>query len=289
MSKNCSCLTQYANNSGEHEQGIINQLCKSDIYRDHVQILDKSTVTNHNAINPNSWISHIYGDEQHTEKAMHNFINAFEKWLPLSRAANAPVRACIILTAYATPERISIYTNMLQQWIYADVKTPIYVIDSGGLNMLATILAEAKNFTYVCYTQQKTVGRKNRPSITERTSLERLMLERPEILQHNMCFKITCKYFVPNIDAIIARVPHDADMVLQYTHTSKEENTEFIGMTPLILQHVLQRVNKNTNLEHAVVQEIALNPNFKRYRLQPIPIPYSNRVKRTDNSTLKYL
>ena len=76
-------------------------------------------------------------------------------------------------------------------------------------------------------------------------------------------------------------------MVLQYTHTSKEENTEFIGMTPLILQHVLQRVNKNTNLEHAVVQEIALNPNFKRYRLQPIP--YSNRVKRTDNSTLKYL
>jgi hypothetical protein len=104
-----------------------------------------------------------------------------------------------------------------------------------------------------------------------------------------MCFKITGKYFVPNMDAIIARVPHGTDMVLQYTHTRKAENTECIGMTPTVLQRVLRRVKKNTTLEHAVIHEIKHTPNLKRYRLQPVPIPYSNRVKRANLTTLEYL
>ena len=304
------CLTQYMqntkcmNSSGEHtvtgayagecyEQGVMNQLCKSDMYKDHVYILDRSAVTNHITINPNSWISHIYIGKPETEEVMRNFITANEKWLPLRRATtvrgDAPVRACIILTAYATPERISMYTNILHQWINANVKTPIYVIDSAGLNLLANIITGQKNYTYVCFQQPTTLPQKNRPSLTERTSLERLMLERPEILQYNMCFKITCKYFVPNMDAIIARVPHGTDMVLQYTHTRKEEHTECIGMTPTVLQRVLQRVNKNTSLEHAVILEIKHTPDLKRFRLQPVPIPYSHRVKRNNRSTLKYL
>lgn len=308
------CLTQYiknkkcTNSSGEqtlagayagecYEQGVMNQLCQSDMYKDHVYILDRSTVTNHVEINPNSWISHIYGEKPHTEKVMRNFINADEKWLPLRRATtvrgammhqDAPVRACIILTAYATPKRIPMYTNILQQWINDNVKTRIYVIDSAGLNLLADVTRQGK-YTYVCFQQPTTLPQKNRPSLTERTSLERLMLERPEILQYDMCFKITGKYFVPNMDAIIARVPHGTDMVLQYTHTRKAENTECIGTTPTVLQRVLRRVKKNTTLEHAVIHEIKHTPNLKRYRLQPVPIPYSNRVKRANLTTLEYL
>lgn len=179
------------------------------------------------------------------------------------------------------------YKKTLRRWSDAALETPIYVIDSAGQHLLAD---PHQNYTYVCFQQpESTLPQKSRVSVTERASLERLVRERPEILTCQLCFKITGKYFVPHMDAIIRRVPHDADLVLQHAHTRRTENTECVGMTPRILVRVLRRVNKRTTLERAVAQEITEFPDLKRVRLQPIPILSEDRVARSDGSVLAYL
>jgi hypothetical protein len=127
-------------------------------------------------------------------------------------------------------------------------------------------------------------------SSLEQESLRRVFEAHPEILRdYDLVFKITGDYFIPAMDAVIARIPHDTDVVLPYgggprKAGSKSENVEVIGMRPELWGRVLDRavVVPSRRLERAVGEEISKTRGLKRVRLPPIAIAHRVQTARGD-------
>lgn len=211
-----------------------------------------------------------------------------EMWLPQCRARSA-ARCCIMLTTYATPERVGEYKTVLQNWLRANMQVPIYVVDSAGLNLLRANAGE--KYTYVCFQQPPDTLKRSGPSLLERASIYRLLCEHPEIAEMDMVFKVTGKYFIPGMDAIIARVPPDTDMVLQHRRAFAyhSQNTEVVGMRPFLLLRTLSRVTGTNSWEKTTATEIHRCVNLKVVRLRKIRIAAEHRVRRSNRSILTYL
>ena len=216
------------------------------------------------------------------------YLQSTEMWLPECRASS-PLRCCIMLTTYATPERINLYKTVLQKWLRSNLQVPIYVVDSAGQNLLRVTTGE--KYTYVCFKQPADTLKRAGPSLLERASIYRLLCEHPEIAEMDMVFKVTGKYFIQGMDAIIARVPPDTDMVLQHRRAFSyyNQNTEIVGMKPFLLLKTLAQITKTTSWEKTTATEIRRCKHLKLVRLRKIHIPAKHRVQRANRSILKYL
>jgi hypothetical protein len=163
------------------------------------------------------------------------------------------------------------------------------VVDSAGQNLLRVTTGE--KYTYVCFKQPADTLKRAGPSLLERASIYRLLCEHPEIAEMDMVFKVTGKYFIQGMDAIIARVPPDTDMVLQHRRAFSyyNQNTEIVGMKPFLLLKTLAQITKTTSWEKTTATEIRRCKHLKLVRLRKIHIPAKHRVQRANRSILKYL
>lgn len=337
----CGELTTKGRWAGRcYEQGVMNKVARSTKYRDHVRIMDRSVITNGKKFNRNAWISQTLGHNKAiTEETMRAFLESPEQWLPvrvsLPRARSpspvppysplkpvnpaergarmgAPVhstRACIVLTAHATPDRADRYRRVLNQWSDARLDVPLYVGDSAGFGLLRPAPArrgvgapgdtgpghrDVVPYVYVSSTKKRrptfSAAAASSSLLDEQESLRRVFEAHPEILRdYDLVFKITGDYFIPAMDAVIARIPHDTDVVLPYgggprKPGSKSENVEVIGMRPELWGRVLDRaaVVPSRPLERAVGEEISKTRGLKRVRLPPIPIAHRAHTARGD-------
>ena len=241
-----------------YEQGVMNRLFHKK-YNNDVCVLDESTISNSITLKPNAWVSHVFGDKKRMFKQLSEALSSRETWLPVTRHPYVPVRACLVLF---TPQHMS----MSDKW-RARLHLPVFVVDGN------------RDESY----------KQNSEQNSEQHLLEHLFRERPEVLGYDMIVKITSTYFVEDVDDVVARIPPDTDMMLQYRHTGSEQNTECIGMKPDIFSSVLKRVSLGQNFKRAVSEEVKQNKLFKVVRLPPITVSREDILNMNMPEPLTYL
>lgn len=56
-----------------YEQGVMNKVCRSAAFKDHVFILGPRTIRNCTELDRRAWVSHVFGDKANTEKEFVRF------------------------------------------------------------------------------------------------------------------------------------------------------------------------------------------------------------------------
>jgi hypothetical protein len=151
---------------------------------------------------------------------------------------------CILLTSCAkrptdsqeeAERRITSHTNVIRSWL-EKTNLPIFIVDSSaypydefkdtrlkviafdmkGNNMGSSTKSEAKSVLHA--------------------------IESSDIQPYTHILKVTCKYFLTDIEKRLTEQSPNCDIYLQYSHTSTGQNTELIGFKKSVGKKLFERI-----------------------------------------------
>ena len=203
-----------------------------------------------------------------------------DDYLPLYMNDN-PVKCCILLTMYIGDDitRRSIYEDRVKKWL-EQTNFEIFVVDSSGqyLNQ------KNKRLHQYSFKQEKQFARSN-PTIYERDSiLNAFEYFKNYFINFDIIFKVTGKYFIPNLENQLKYIPKDAELILQNRSDTYGQNTEIIGIKTSLIKPIISLLNSRNNFETTISK---IKNNYKYYRLPSLKL--NDYTKRGDSRILKEL
>ena len=167
--------------------------------------------------------------------------------------------------------RINLYSNVIYKWLnYTNL--PIYVIESSGYN-----------FNHISHERLKVISFIDEPkensSIAEASSiLHALNNIKEENYTHIL--KVTCKYYLNDIENILNELPDGYDMYTQQRKYEEEEmhNTEYYG------------IKKELMYDFATVGENLMETQMHFFRqdkkTMDFPVQFANYIPRNNGQVL---
>ena len=193
---------------------------------------------------------------------------------------------CLLLTTYNIPDRQHMYKNIIEKWLQHTNFT-IFVVDSSG-NKIDIENPRLHQFSFKQDT--KFYKHKGGPTAAEKNSIIKAVnFFNEKLLYYDMVFKITGKYFIPQLENLIQYIPKDTDIVFQYRifNILKMQNSEIVGIRTTKILELMELIENNMLFETMLYNRIKDN-RFKIYTLPKIEIE-NNTIKRNDGSVLTYL
>jgi len=151
--------------------------------------------------------------------------------------------------------RVKLYTRSIQRWLNF-TKLPIFIVESTGYTF--------PNISHPRLTVTSFVLPKHIVKMGSTPAEAHSMLHVADTGLLNHCeytFKVTGKYYLPNIETILTKVPNRTQLILQYNHRWRYQNTEVFGFL--------------TNLTEALFNEPSNAPNPKRIPIEEIVFRYT--------------
>lgn len=192
---------------------------------------------------------------------------------------------CLLLTTYNIPDRQHIYKNILEKWLKYTSFT-IFVVDSSG-NKINIEHPRLHQFSFKQDT--KYYKHKGGPTQAEKNSIiKAIHFFNKKLLYYDIVFKITGKYFIPQLENLIQYIPNDVDIIFQYSNYNilKIQNSELVGIRTKKILNLMKLIENNMLFENMLYNRIQDN-RFKIYKLPKLEI--ENNIKRNDGSVLTYL
>jgi hypothetical protein len=262
-----------------YEQGIMNELINSK-YSNDVYNIPEDYVKNQ-AGDPfafNALIVHQFGDKNLCLKRFKEYLNN-NKLLPII-PNNIPLKFCVLLTMYCSPDRYNMYYEVVIKWLN-NTNLPIFVIDSYGNEPNLFNISSSELQIHSFKQKNKEVIRD--PSVSEKESLLKA-LEFFDFSEYDIIFKVTGKYYSSMFENFLPYIPSDAQLIFQYNRSNiSEENSEVVGIKTTMFKDIIDKININTRFELALKN----SKNLITYRLPPLSI--DKKVNRSDGSVLNFL
>lgn len=280
-------MSQFINNNQEYilfgdecyEQGIMNELINSKYSKDVYNIPEHYVKNNVN--DPfvfNALIVDHDGDNNIFLKRFKEYVNN-NKLLPII-PNNTPLKFCVLLTMYCSPERYNMYYDVCIKWLI-NTNLPIFVIDSYGNEPNLFNISSSKLQIHSFKQKNKEVT--SNPSVSEKESLLKA-LEFFDFSEYDIIFKVTGKYYSSMLENFLPYIPSDAQLIFQYNKSNtSEENSEVVGIKTTMFKQIIDKININTSFEMALKNI----KNLITYRLPPLSI--DKKVNRSDGSVLNFL
>ena len=149
---------------------------------------------------------------------------------------------CILLTSCAKrpadsqeegDRRVEMHSTVIRSWLER-TKLPIYIVDSS-----------AYPYNEFKHTRLKVISfdmKGDEMGSSTRSEAKSILyaLEKSDIKTYSHILKVTCKYFLEDIETRLAEQSHKCDIYLQYSHSSTGQNTELFGFKSSIGEKVFK-------------------------------------------------
>jgi hypothetical protein len=190
------------------------------------------------------------------------------------------VKCCVFLTMYVK-NNIELYEKRVKRWL-DETDFDIFIVDSSGIGIKQT---DERLKQYV-FTQNPDFERFS-VSVSEKNSiLKAIDYFNDDLLDYDIIFKITGKYFIPDFEYIVTTIPDDTDIVFQNLQITHGQNTELVGFRPNIIKDIILNISHEKSFEN-VMREVQYNDKYIKHRFPPLIL--DEYAKRSDGSILYYL
>lgn len=206
---------------------------------------------------------------------------------------------CILLTTAVTPKayyktdkmnhhinnsntRLELYKSVINEWL-SKTNLLIHVVDSTGYKF-----EEYSNNPRVkicSFTNKTDMGGGPTPyeAISILTAFNYFKL-----INYDKIIKITGKYFIPDMEKIISKIPYDTDIIFQHTQGNYWQNSEIFGCKTKylvsIMNMILEEFKKGKDFERSLYLL-----NNKRYKIYRLPVIKIKPTQRSDGFFLEKL
>lgn len=204
----------------------------------------------------------------------------------LSKKALIPIdKIAILLTFYVnSKERQERYIRIIRKWL-SQTDFHIFGVISSGENFFPDthdrfhpLVFQQTNLKKGRYTAQL--------SVYEQDSILRAV-RYFDFTPFHFVFKITGKYFIPNLEGVLSQIPADVKLVVQFRKdTAHTQNSEIVGMRTDIIQDVIAPISLRTTFEMALNQAKAF---YKYHQLPKLALERNDLVARTNGEYFSYL
>jgi hypothetical protein len=192
----------------------------------------------------------------------------------------------LLLTVYNTEDRENLYVDTIKWWI-KNSSFDIYVVNSSGKYFNTSFDSNRiKIFTF----NQNTFTEKGKSSTYyELLSIQKILESNPSILtDYTMILKLTGKYKLPGAENLVKQIPQHIDIIFQNQRNILYQNTELIGIKSDKIIDILKFCQNQDDIFERSMSKLKLK-KFSTLRLPSINIPEKFRVKRGNDTVLKYL
>lgn len=188
---------------------------------------------------------------------------------------------CILLTSYANndEERIKWYTYAINNYL-EHTQLKLRLVDSSGYTFP---VEESERFKQYSFVQPEGM-----PSSTHQESYAILEAEKSGLLDgFDTVFKLTCKYYLPELEKELETVPEDVGIIYQ---NAGAQNSELFGFSKNLLKPIFEKVLKGDKIMEDQIHNIHEELGVKSHRLKPLEIQCGETCPvRANTSVLKYL
>ena len=192
----------------------------------------------------------------------------------------------LLLTIYSTKENQNIYVNNIKWWLENSL-FDIYVVNSSGEDFNEDLYSNRlKIFTYDQYDY---APKGKSTTYYDLLSIKKIIENFPSIVNnYTMIIKLTGKYKLPSLENEVRKIPQYIDIIFQNNHNHLNQNTELIGFKSEKILDIIKWTQECGNNFEKCMSKIK-SKSYITLRLDSINIPKEYRVRRSDNSILKYL
>lgn len=188
---------------------------------------------------------------------------------------------CILLTSYANndEERIKWYTYAINNYL-ENTQLKLRLVDSSGYTFP---IEETERFKQYSFVQPEGM-----PSSTHQESYAILEAEKSGLLDgFDTVFKLTCKYYLPELEKELETVFKDVDIIYQ---NAGAQNSELFGFSKNLLKPIFEKVLNGDKIMEDQIHNIHEELGVKSHRLKPLEIQCGESCpSRANTSILKYL
>jgi hypothetical protein len=188
---------------------------------------------------------------------------------------------CILLTSYANndEERIKWYMYAINNYL-EHTQLKLRLVDSSGHTFQ---IEESERFKQYSFVQPEGM-----PSSTHQESYAILEAEKSGLLDgFDTVFKLTCKYYLPELEKELETVPKDVDIIYQ---NAGAQNSELFGFSKNLLKNIFEKVLNGDKIMEDQIHNIHEELGVKSHRLKPLEIQCGESCpSRANTSILKYL
>ncbi len=188
---------------------------------------------------------------------------------------------CILLTSYANndEERIKWYTYAINNYL-ENTQLKLRLVDSSGYTFP---IEETERFKQYSFVQPEGMT-----SSTHQESYAILEAEKSGLLDgFDTVFKLTCKYYLPELEKELETVPKDVGIIYQ---NAGAQNSELFGFSKNLLKKIFEKVLNGDKIMEDQIHNIHEELDVKSHRLKPLEIQCGETCPiRGDTSILKYL
>jgi hypothetical protein len=175
---------------------------------------------------------------------------------------------------------VELYEKRVKRWL-DETEFDIFIVDSSGIGINQKN-ERLKQFVF----EQDLKFNHVSVSVSEKNSILKASEYFNELLNYDIIFKITGKYFIPEFKSIIKTIPNDTDIVFQHLEITHGQNTELVGFKSELFIDIINEITENKTFED-VMYDIKISNKYKTYRFPMLKLDeYTNR---SDGSTLVYL
>lgn len=191
---------------------------------------------------------------------------------------------CILLTSYANndEERIKWYMYAINNYL-ENTQLKLRLVDSSGCTFQ---IEESERFKQYSFVQPDDETRFKSSSQMESYAI--LEAEKSGLLDgFDTVFKLTCKYYLPELEKELETVPEDVGIIYQ---NAGAQNSELFGFSKKLLKPIFEKVLNGDKIMEAQIHNIHEEFGVKSHRLKPLEIHCGESCPiRGDTSVLKYL
>ena len=192
----------------------------------------------------------------------------------------------LLLTTYNTKENQNMYINNIKWWL-ENSSFDIYVVNSSGKDFNEDFNSNRlKVFTY---DQYNCAPKGKTSTYYELLSIKKIIENFPSIINnYTMIIKLTGKYKLPSLENELRYIPQNIDIIFQNNRYHLNQNTELIGFKSEKILDIIKYIEECDNIFERCMSKIK-SKSYIILRLESINIPKEYRVRRSNNSILKYL
>ena len=158
-------------------------------------------------------------------------------------------RTVILLTMCAdSDEKIMMYKNVLTHWLKSS-NFVIYTVDSSGSNAFSS----STNSRWIPFSFQQDSSKKDTSSLEIDSILKAYESFKVQWNSVDLVFKVTGKYFLPDLELVTKYVSEDTNLILQHTHKvfpfigTFHQNSEIFGIKPILIPNFAKHFRTRKN------------------------------------------
>jgi hypothetical protein len=161
-----------------------------------------------------------------------------------------------------------------------NTKMKLRLVDSSGYTFP---IEESERFKQYSFVQPEGM-----PSSTQQESYAILEAEKSGLVDgFDTVFKLTCKYYLPELEKELETVPEDVGIIYQ---NAGAQNSELFGFSKNLLKPIFEKVLNGDKIMEEQIHNIHEELGVKSHRLKPLEIQCGETCPvRANTSILKYL